>query len=97
MTETELERHTVAVVVVVEAEGLDARDAHHVGFRAVKTAIDHAADLDRDHGAVDPGLLVYRTDDGQRRVATVLGVSPLGSAFREGLLRAEPNIRREGS
>lgn len=67
------DKHLIPVVVLVEAEGADQRDAINVACATVETALTNAALVLRAHG----------TEYSSRLVA----VQELSRAFRDGLVR----------
>ncbi|GGM84756.1 hypothetical protein GCM10012275_64350 [Longimycelium tulufanense] len=77
-----LSRHPVAVTVFLDSEGVDARDAHHVGEQAVRQALAAAGDT-----------LTTRTYTGHQRTARVVDVMLTGAALRDGALVLQPAER----
>ena len=101
---TNLRRHTVAVVVFVDAEGSDAQDAHNTAEAAVKEALDTASDRAQeffeatsapyDATTWEPGTLLFTPPtSGQRRLVSVHAVTTVNRALREGLLHVEPRVQ----
>jgi hypothetical protein len=76
---SEPQRHRVAVTVLVDAEGADARDAHHVAVTAVEQALGDAG---------NPIGVPIRPD--LTRSARVVDVLTTGEALRSGALVVRP-------
>lgn len=79
-----LQRHVVAMTVIVEAEGLGAGDATNVAWRALETAI-----TGREQEFAATGVVVH-TYQGYPRSATIINVIPTTLAFTQGALLVWP-------
>lgn len=101
-THPKLERRTVAVVVLVDAEGSDDGDSHNTAEAAIREALERVSDRDqtffeasRTPGEAltwEPGTLMHTTRDGRSRMVGVHGVTTINRALREGMLRIQPSI-----
>ncbi|MFD9964904.1 hypothetical protein [Amycolatopsis sp. NPDC058986] len=76
---TDLETHRVAVVVLLDAQGADLRDAYNVGEAAVQAALDAAGPT-----------ITTQTFMGYPRESRLVEVESVSTAFRNGLLDVAP-------
>lgn len=83
-------RERVAVVVFVEAEGVDRRDCHVAAALAVGRALRVASESTHD------GTFYVRANDVDQRQALVTGVLTLQEALYGRFLDIEPNDKAFG-